>query len=210
MLIFKVCKKFRRVRGPSQEECISSSNGNCAPRQKHTVNPRSRISLVLPIILLAGMVPAAFAQELPPPEWTENEPAKMDSHLVDLYEAALGGGAPMTRSPLPINNDTQRVQVILEMVSEDAPVPQNLGIEVETLYQNLVQASVPIRNLEVIASDHNILEVRLPSRPVHDVVLPPAGGKMPGEGFDLTYLLIPAVALPAAAAVLAWKRRSDK
>ena len=167
---------------------------------------RLRIFLALPIILL---IPAAFAQDLPPPEWTEKEPTKMDSQLADLYEDALAD-LPMHRSPLPISADAQRVQVILEMVSEDAPVPQNLGIEVETSYQNLVQASVPIRNLEAIASDHNILEVKLPSRPVHDVVLPPAEADMPGDWFDLTYLLIPAVVLPVAAAVLAWNRKSKR
>ena len=50
------------------------------------------------------------------------------------------------------------------MVSADAPIPENLGIIIEITYENLIQATVPIKNLEAIAVDENVLSVMIPPR----------------------------------------------
>lgn len=154
--------------------------------------------------------PAVFAQELPPLEVTEKEPSNMDSRLVKMYDAMLAGDDPDGfDSAFPTNTNEQRVQVILVMISKDATVPQGLGIEVETSYENLVQATVPVRNLHAIASDENVDMVKLPSRPVPAMVQPLEDGTMQ-EGFDSTYLLIPAIVLPAVAISFVWVRKSRK
>ena len=151
-----------------------------------------------------GMVPAASAQELPPAEQSEKKHVNMDSRLADLYEDAVSGGQAAPDSTLPLSSDSQRVQVILEMASSDAPVPQNLGIVVETTYENLVQANVPIKNLQAIAADENVLLVKLPSKPVSDVAVPLEDNSQ--AGFDLGYILIPAIALPAVAVLFVWSK----
>ena len=83
-----------------------------------------------------------------------------------MYESAVNGSdAVPSSSAYTMSSDGQRVQVILEMVSADAPIPENLGIIIETTYENLVQATVSIRNLEAISSDENVLTVMIPPRP---------------------------------------------
>ena len=124
----------------------------------------------LPLVLACMVcVPAAFAQDLPPPEQAgKDKHPNMDSRLAGLYEsAAAGGGAvPASTTAMQLSSDGQRVQVVLVMVSAGAPVPGGLGIEVETLYEDMVQATVPVMNLEKIASDENVRLVKIPSRPV--------------------------------------------
>lgn len=161
----------------------------------------------------------AWAQEMPTIDLEEKKYSNMDSRLASMYEEMLAGDEPgMSDSAVLFSSDGDRVQVVLEMVSADAPIPENLGIEVETTYENLVQATVPVRNLEAIASDENVLRISLPSTPVPAMVLPPsdpalvqplADGNPVGE-FDPAYAIIPAIALPAIAIAFAWKRTSKK
>ena len=80
-----------------------------------------------------------------------------------MYESAVNGNdSTPSSSAYTMSSDGQRVQVILEMVSVDAPIPENLGIIIETTYENLVQVTVPIRNLEAISSNENVLAVMIP------------------------------------------------
>lgn len=166
-------------------------------------------------------VNSAWAQEMPPVDLGEKKYHNMDSRLAAMYEKMLAGdGSGASDSAVPLNSGPERVQVILEMASADAPIPENLGIEVETSYEHLVQATVPVRNLDAIASDENVLRISLPSAPVPAVESPSAlvtamvqplteDGISP-DGFDFTYVLIPAIVLPAIVTVFVWKRVSRK
>ena len=117
-------------------------------------------------IILA--VPTTFAQELPPIslETTEKKIPNMDSRLVSLYESTVKGDMIASLdSAYTMNSDEQRVQVILKMINVNAPIPENLGINVEVSYEDLVQANIPTRNLERVAADENVLTVMMPSHP---------------------------------------------
>lgn len=166
-----------------------------------------------PLILACLIaVNSAWAQDLAPPENDdEKKHHGLDSRLVNLYESVLAGKVPdESNSVILMGTDGQRVQVILEMVSAESPVPQNLGIEVETSYENLVQATVPVKNLEAIASDENVVIVRPPSVPVPAMVQPPAEDSSPLAEFDPIYILISAIAIPAIAIAVVWTRKSRK
>ena len=107
----------------------------------------------------------------------------MDYALAALYDSALAGNAQALSSPAPsLSPDGQRVQVALVMASIGAPVPENLGIVIETTYEELVQTTVPIRNLEAIAADGNVQFVQVPARPIPTVVLPDPDNQNSGTG----------------------------
>lgn len=149
-------------------------------------------------------VPMSYAQDIPPLEKSPKENLRMDSRLADLYESAIARN-PDTAVPATLPEHGDRVQVILVMTSADAPVPQNLGIEVETSYENLVQATVPVRNLAAISSDDNVEFVNLPSKPVPAVVQPAADNM----GSSIYYLLaIPVAAISVMAAILIREKKS--
>ena len=169
------------------------------------------VLLGLPLILACMLgVPAAYAQEMPPAEQAEKEYRNMDSRLADLHDAAAAGDVSRAFDALPLSSGGQRVQVVLEMAGTGVPVPPGLGIEVETTYENLVQATVPVRNLEAIASDENVGFVRLPSTPVHAIVQPLSDGDAPGGPGPLYLVAIPAAALSAAVIVFVWQKNVSR
>ena len=186
------------------------------------------------LALLASVgIPAAHAQDLPPLSQepsVQRGPANMESTLADLYRAGLEGGDASSQADgvrLSSGPDGQMVQVVLEMASADTPPPQGLGIVVETTYDNLIQARVPVPSLGAIASDEGVKFVRLPFMPVlaSDPPTPASplagtddgaavaaeGDANPGTAGDpnLAYfLVVPIAALAAAVALLAARRRS--
>ena len=157
------------------------------------------------ILLCALATPTYFADGAS--EKAEKKYPKLDSGLQQLYEeeAAEGLHSPVTASDAS-GQDAQRVKVVLKMVSIDAPIPQDLGIEVELTHEDLVQATVPILNLPQIASDENVKYITLPSRPTLATVQPVLE-HAPGES-DLIYLLmVPAVAASVIIGIIAYQRR---
>ncbi len=122
------------------------------------------------ILACAALVPAAHAQELPPAAGAEKKFHNMDSRLAALYEQASGGQPTSNAAETGAGGRT--VQVVLEMARVGAPVPQGLGISVEASYGELVQATVPVRNLGAIAADENVRLVKLPARPVPAMIQP--------------------------------------
>ena len=113
------------------------------------------------------------------------------------------------------------------------PYPANLGIIVETSYENMIQATVPVTNLAAIASDENVKFIRMPAMAVPGLAepgMPDAEPKTNVDSSDMTgtqtpdmqesdktdtsnalspYLFsIPAIA--AVAGFLVWKRRTPK
>ena len=177
------------------------------------------LSIML-VLLCVLVVNSAWAQNLPPIDVGEKKYPNMDSRLASMYEDALAADdSDLFNSVVPQGSGGERVQVILEMVTADAPLPENLGIIIETSYENLIQATVPVRNLVAIASAENVLRVSLPSTPVPAVVPPPAD-VVPAmvqplaedkflDGIDTMYILIPAIILPAVA-ITFWKIKSRK
>lgn len=140
------------------------------------------LNLLLSLLLVSASVMAigsAYAQELPPVDIAEKKQPNMDSRLADMYEEASAGGGAVPSSNGTGSEDL-RVQVILVMASADVAVPQNLGIKVETNYENLVQATVPVRNLESIASHDAVLMIRMPSHPHHSFHVTSEGADLIG------------------------------
>lgn len=122
----------------------------------------SGLLLILACVVSAG---SAYAQEMPPTNPTEKRHSNMDTRLADMYDASTTGQAARNSGITGTGN--LMVQVILEMINADVGVPQGLGILVETTYGNLVQATVPIRNLEAIASHDAVHMIKMPARPYH-------------------------------------------
>ncbi len=91
-------------------------------------------------------------------------PSNIDSKLVGIFESATTGAVPQSLSQGTSQQD--KIRVILVMVHAGAPIPEGLGIEVETTYEELVQATVPIWNLEIIAADENVKLIKMPSKPI--------------------------------------------
>ena len=125
---------------------------------------------MLAVLLVFGAVhavnvPSAFAEDLPPRESTEEKHPNMDSRLADMYARTVP--ADNEGVPNSAQQDQERVQVIIQLVDSNTPIPENLGISVEITYEDLVQATVPVRNLDAIASHDSVLMIKLPSRPHH-------------------------------------------
>ena len=121
------------------------------------------ISIIVGILILGttGLLQITEAQDLPPSDYSPKKFQKMDSSLAELYELKSQGQA-LPASTL-ISTDGEKVKVVIELTDSSVGIPQNLGIEIETSYENLIQAMVPITNLQKIASDKNVKFIRLPS-----------------------------------------------
>lgn len=142
------------------------------------------MKVVLALLVLCILPLTAYAQDLPPEENAEKEHTNMNSELARIYKAALAG--EQQEGGAEPSSDTERVQVVLEMVSPDAAIPPNLGITVQTSYENLIQATVPVINLAAIASHENVKFVRTPAMAVPGQAEPGTAGTMPGTDKDLT------------------------
>lgn len=160
---------------------------------------------VLMVILACIIsVPLAHAQDLPPPEKVEKEHRNMDSSLSGLYKGLTAGGQAQGTNEQE-RAGGQTVQVVIEMASAGAPVPQGLGIVIESTYEELVQATVPVRNLAAIAADENVAFVRVPAMAVSDAMPYETGGRAGPLDLNLVYVLVvPPVA--ATAAVILWRK----
>ena len=108
-----------------------------------------------------------------PPEAIEKQHSKMTSELLRIYESDATDFPNTASYPSTQDQGSRMIQVVMEMASANAPIPQGLGIEVETTYENLVQATVPVRNLEKIEADENVKMIRLPHKPTPGTA-PPA------------------------------------
>ncbi len=88
----------------------------------------------------------------------------IDHSLVDIFESTMAGAVPLGMESGTPTED--RIRVILVMAHVGAPIPEGLGIEVEIVYEELIQATIPIRNLEVIAANEYVKLIKMPSRPI--------------------------------------------
>ena len=157
---------------------------------------RLRALAVIVLATAAVLVPpaVAHAQDLGSAEGTAPVVAadrpRMESRLADIYTAwsqgaegatavaaaaEAGGGAG---APLQGHGGQQTVRVVMEMQGGGMPPPPGMGILPEAVHGNLIQATVPIRDLGAIASGGGgVSFVRMPLTPVPVQGLPgPAGG----------------------------------
>ena len=112
-------------------------------------------------------VPVAFAQELPhlaELQGAEKKYPNIDSRLADMYDSLENNVVPThTTHVTPTSNS--HVQVVLEMASADSIIPENLGIITNIIHEDMVLATIPVRNMVEIENDENIQTIRMPSYP---------------------------------------------
>ena len=130
------------------------------------------IIMVSVVALAPAAASYAYAVPTPSDSVTPVKHQYMVSRLADLYDAYLAVGGASTSAaqqgiaPMPVSGDGQTVRVVIEMDTAGAPAPAGLGIEVEVTYGNLIQATVPTRNLDVVSSAEGVALVRLPFAPI--------------------------------------------
>lgn len=82
------------------------------------------------------------------------------------------------KSPDPASFATQRIlyyidgstRVIIELESPEVSIPQGYDVRVETIYETLIQALVPVENLCLLSNENGISHIRVPLRPVPGAV----------------------------------------
>ena len=143
-----------------------------------------------------------FAQDISPQEkTTEKIPTKMDSTLAEVYNSnQSGNGIPSSANPDFIVNGN-KIRVVIEFNTEYT-IPDNLGIEVETTYENMVQALVPIGNLEELANNVDVKFIRMPYQA-------DGGPEIPPENPTTLNPLLFLIAIPIIALII-WKIRKNK
>lgn len=163
------------------------------------------INMFLTVFIIFAIVGTnvIFAQDITPQEkTTKTIQTKMDSALAEVYNSNLSGiGIPSSVNPDFIINGN-KIRVIIEFYSNDYVVPNNLGIEVETTYENMVQALVPIGNLEALANNDDVKFVRMPYQAGD-------GLETPSENPTPLNPLLFLIAIPIIALII-WKIRKNK
>ena len=129
----------------------------------------SLIVMVFVVALASAATVYAYAAPTQSDSVVPRQHHDMESRLADLYDSYLAVGAGAAQqgiAPMPVSGDGQTVRVVIEMETAGAPPPAGLGIEVEVTYGNLIQATVPTRNLDAVSSAEGVALVRLPFAPV--------------------------------------------
>lgn len=110
---------------------------------------------------------ASVSKGSPRPQHKNPKMVSALAELADRFEtvapADVRGFAIMHR--IKVRGDGGRVQVVLVMSGETQPFDRYKNVEIEAQYKNLVQASVPISELETLAEDPAIQYIRQPNRP---------------------------------------------
>jgi hypothetical protein len=137
--------------------------------------------------------PVSDQDILPQEKTTKTVPTKMDSALDEVSKSnQSGSGIPSSINPDSIVNGN-KIRVVIEFNTNNYTIPDNLGIEVETTYENMVQALVPIGNLEELANNADVRFIRMSYGPVNEPVLLPPNEKDPSINAWFFLLIIPIV-----------------
>jgi len=59
-----------------------------------------------------------------------------------------------------------KVRVVIELVSEQIEVPEGYNLIIEKRYKNMVQALVPVSNLESLSKSPLVKFIRIPKEPI--------------------------------------------
>jgi subtilisin family serine protease len=98
------------------------------------------------------------------------------AELVDLHKRAMSAEAQSFAAMRHITmGDDDAVQVVLVMSDERQSLSGQTNIKIEARYKNLVEARVPLSELESLADDPAVEYIRLPLRP-HPAVMSEGAG----------------------------------
>jgi hypothetical protein len=97
------------------------------------------------------------------------------AELVDIHKRAMPAEARSFAAMRHITMDDDDVQVVLVMSDERQLLSGQTNIEIEARYKNLVEARVPLSELEILADDPAVEYIRLPLRP-HPAVMSEGAG----------------------------------
>ena len=97
------------------------------------------------------------------------------AELVDLRKRAMLAEAQSFEAMRHITMGDDLVQVVLVMSDEGQSLSEYKNIKIEARYKNLVEARVPLSELEILADDPAVEYIRLPLRP-HPAVMSEGAG----------------------------------
>jgi len=110
------------------------------------------------------------ASSSPIPKSPEKGNPKLDSQLNQLIQAENLGNAEAFAQQSNIELVYGAVRVIIEcfpgQLESATEAATNAGAELETRYDNLLQALAPIASLTTLANEESIRFIRLPQQPV--------------------------------------------
>jgi hypothetical protein len=137
-----------------------------------------KILFLFTLVILVSVISIndVFAQDISDSQekTTKTVTTKMDSTLVEVYNSNLSDSG----IPSSVNTDSivdgNKIRVVIEFNTNNYTVPDNLGIEVETTYENMVQALIPIENLEQLANSTDVKFVRMSYQADNDSEIPQA------------------------------------
>ena len=130
---------------------------------------------VVAVLLLKGKVRAILSE-------TESKGyPKLESPLDQIVSAEKQGEATQLLRQYGLQASDGRLRVIVETIAGNeakaADRVQALGGNIETSYQNLLQALMPVSSLESLADDVSVKLVRLPLEPIPDYYTVTTGRK---------------------------------
>jgi hypothetical protein len=98
---------------------------------------------------------------------SSKKPEKLEALLQKLIEVySKGGDVESFAETNGIFYKEEKVRVVIELVNEQADIPEGYGVIIEKRYKNMVQALVPINNLESLAESPLVRFIRIPKEPI--------------------------------------------
>ncbi|MBS7654968.1 hypothetical protein KEJ50_00460 [Candidatus Bathyarchaeota archaeon] len=98
---------------------------------------------------------------------SSKKPEKLEASLQKLIEVySKGENVESFAEANRIFYEEGKVRVVIELVNEQAEVPEGYGVVIEKRYKNMVQALVPINNLESLSNSPLVKFIRTPKEPI--------------------------------------------
>jgi len=95
------------------------------------------------------------------------KPEKLENLLQKLIEVySKGENAESFAETNGIFYKEGKVRVVIELINEQANIPEGYGVVIEKRYKNMVQALVPIENLEALSKSPLVKFIRIPKEPI--------------------------------------------
>ena len=127
-------------------------------------------SMALLVLLTAGCGSAAGQTVSPTFNVPDKGNPKLDSQLDQLVRAEAAGNAEEFARTNNIELENGRVRVIIECIDGQLDAARtatvNAGAEIETVYNNLIQTSIPVNRITALAAEESIRLIRLPLEPL--------------------------------------------
>ena len=119
--------------------------------------------IVILIVVVSGIASGAIAQNLQKIDNTKQQPKNIEFVLYQLVQFEDRDDFAKTHG---LYLKEEKVRIIIEL-NNSTEIPNGYNIEIETCYENLVQALVPIDNLIALSEepDINFIRTSLPAYP---------------------------------------------